>query len=118
VLVNGPIPAGKVIDHIDGDPSNNRIENLRLVFEADNHRNAARNKRNWSGVMGVQWEARDFYWQVFIGGDYVGRSRDFTAACKMRKEAESAKNFHPNHGRSAIERSERPVENAGVEGAA
>lgn len=35
----GPIPEGKVIDHIDRDKSNNRIENLRCVSQSDNMTN-------------------------------------------------------------------------------
>jgi hypothetical protein len=31
---HGPIPAGLVVDHIDADPGNNRIENLRLASVA------------------------------------------------------------------------------------
>lgn len=30
---NGPIPAKMTIDHIDGDPDNNRLENLRLATQ-------------------------------------------------------------------------------------
>ena len=35
----GPIPEGKVIDHIDRDKSNNRIENLRCVSQSENMTN-------------------------------------------------------------------------------
>jgi hypothetical protein len=33
---HGPVPDGLQIDHIDGDKSNNRIENLRVVTQAEN----------------------------------------------------------------------------------
>lgn len=36
---NGDIPDGMMVDHIDGDPSNNNINNLRLATRAENGRN-------------------------------------------------------------------------------
>lgn len=44
---------GLHIDHIDGNPSNNRIENLRLVDPVLNARNKPMMKTNTSGVSGV-----------------------------------------------------------------
>lgn len=41
------------IDHIDGNPSNNKIENLRLVDPVLNARNKPRLKSNKSGIHGV-----------------------------------------------------------------
>lgn len=35
---NGPIPAGLVVDHIDGDRLNNSVENLQLLSPKDNCR--------------------------------------------------------------------------------
>lgn len=39
-LHNGEIPEGMLIDHIDGDVSNNKIENLRLATRQQNNANS------------------------------------------------------------------------------
>lgn len=46
-LYNGPIPPGLEIDHIDGDPGNNNISNLRLVTHAENIRFAMERLGRW-----------------------------------------------------------------------
>ena len=42
-----------IIDHINGDPTDNRIENLRAATVAENLRNQATRKDNTSGFKGV-----------------------------------------------------------------
>lgn len=42
-----------MIDHADGDPRNNRIENLRLCTNAQNQYNAPKKSHNRSGFKGV-----------------------------------------------------------------
>ena len=54
-IVHGEIPKGMVIDHLDGDPWNNRIENLALKTHGDNLRNCKMRKDNTSGVVGVRF---------------------------------------------------------------
>lgn len=50
---NGEMPS-KHIDHIDGNPSNNRIENLREATDAENMQNQRRARTNNKlGVQGV-----------------------------------------------------------------
>lgn len=39
---NGPIPVGMLIDHIDGNVSNNKIENLRLATRQQNNANRSK----------------------------------------------------------------------------
>jgi hypothetical protein len=53
VLFNGEIPPYTEIDHIDNDPLNNMIENLRLANRSENMCNRVWNKRNKSGIKGV-----------------------------------------------------------------
>jgi hypothetical protein len=36
ILVNGSIPKGQVVNHIDNDPSNNNISNLELCSRSEN----------------------------------------------------------------------------------
>lgn len=40
---NGEIPKGYCIDHIDGDRGNNNLDNLRLVTQSENMKNAMKN---------------------------------------------------------------------------
>jgi hypothetical protein len=52
------------IDHIDGNPLNNKISNLRLVSREINGRNCKINSRNSSGITGVSFvtvQGYDYY---------------------------------------------------------
>ena len=49
----GEIPDGFVIDHIDGDNRNNKLENLRAVTTQVNARNSKKYATNSSGINGV-----------------------------------------------------------------
>lgn len=52
-LHNGSVEKGMTIDHINGNPIDNRIENLRCVTLPENARNLNMSLRNKSGVTGV-----------------------------------------------------------------
>jgi hypothetical protein len=54
------------IDHIDRDPMNNRINNLRACSPNENRQNVGPQKRNTSGYKGVSWNKRDNLWQAMI----------------------------------------------------
>jgi hypothetical protein len=45
----------EMLDHIDGDQLNNRIENLRAVTNSENQRNQKLRKDSTSGIKGVSW---------------------------------------------------------------
>lgn len=98
---NGPIPEGMYVDHVNQIPTDNRIENLRLVTNQENQRNQTRNTNNTSGVTGVYWRKDVKMWQVRIRVSgkllHVGYFTSFDDAVTARKEAEKQHGFHINH---------------------
>lgn len=65
LMVYGIWPDG-IIDHINGDPADNRIANLRIASKAQNSHNRGRQKNNRSGFKGVCWHKRNKTWQASI----------------------------------------------------
>jgi len=61
-LINGPFYSH--IDHIDGDPSNNQISNLRLCTQGLNVANAKVRSDNTTGYIGVIWHKASNKWQA------------------------------------------------------
>ncbi len=57
-ITGEPIPAGMVVDHINGDTFDNRRENLRLCTRAENNRNAKIRSNNTSGFKGVSYNKK------------------------------------------------------------
>ncbi|WP_310637604.1 HNH endonuclease signature motif containing protein [Delftia acidovorans] len=85
-LVNGPIPEGLCIDHIDGNGLNNRISNLRVVSLSLNQRNRKTPKSNKTGIPGITPHRGGF--SVHCGGKYIKFTKDFFEACCIRRSAE------------------------------
>ena len=56
----------KYIDHIDGNPANNKIENLRDVTNGQNQQNKKLNGNNRSGHKNVHWSNSMKKWCVQI----------------------------------------------------
>lgn len=99
---NGELPQ-KNIDHIDGDTTNNRIENLRLVTKSENARNKKIRSDNKSGVQGVYWVSKIKKWEAAIVSGKktvrLGQYKDFHQAASIRLTAEDHYGYHKNHGR-------------------
>lgn len=102
LLVHKEWPNGHV-DHINGNRADNRIENLRVVNNMENHHNMKRHKKNSSGVTGVYWSKRAKKWQAYICVDgkqkYLGVFKYLCDAEQARKDADEEYAFHKNHGR-------------------
>lgn len=88
------------IDHIDGDKSNNRIENLRPATLTQNNYNVKTPKSNKSGVKNVHWNKKNNNWNVTLSANnksmYFGSFDDLELAALV---AEEARNLH--HGEFA-----------------
>lgn len=98
----GSEPNGS-IDHINGNRQDNRVNNLRVVTACENARNSAPKSTNTSGVIGVSpFKGR---WRATITANgkqiHLGIFADLATAAAVRKAAEIAHGYHPNHGRAA-----------------
>lgn len=92
LIHHGCIP--EEIDHINGEKSDNRIENLRASDKYKNRHNARISVRNKSGVKGVSWCKKTNKWLAsvtYMGERHVvGRFSDIENASRevMRKREE------------------------------
>ena len=103
----GDICDSQKVDHINGDGTDNRINNLRLVSAKENQQNLKRRADNTTGVTGVhpyklngktKYRAR-----ITVDGaeKHLGIFETVGEAAKVRRQYEQRCGFHPNHGRSA-----------------
>lgn len=58
-----------IVDHIDGNKSNNKIENLRPATREQNARNSIKQSNNTSGEKNVYWHKSSNKWQVSLSID-------------------------------------------------
>ncbi len=81
-----------ISDHQDGNPLNNRKENLRIIPKPLNSINCKTYKNNTSGCKGVTLHKRTGKWQANIQyqktNHYLGLFENYDDAVKARKEAE------------------------------
>ena len=98
-LVNGEYPSRDyVIDHIDGNPWNNKISNLRKVTYEINAKNKTLQDNNTTGVAGIHkmFNGYSSYYNATITSktkrkcksfniDKIGEEKAFKLACEWRK---------------------------------
>jgi hypothetical protein len=91
LMHNGFLPG--FVDHIDGNPSNNQISNLRSATHSQNLQNMKTPSHNTSGQKGVSFHATNGKWtaHIKINGKlkHLGSFSDFLDATKARKSAEA-----------------------------
>lgn len=95
----------KDLDHIDGNPSNNKLDNLREVTKSENLRNCKRRQDNTSGITGVHYNKRQNQWTacVVLKGKkkHLGTFETKEEAINARDLANKDNKFHNNHGRQS-----------------
>lgn len=78
------IDAGYVVDHIDGNPYNNRKNNLRICKQSDNTLNRSFMSNNTSGFTGVSYRKHR---NIFDPEIRAGYKRCHLGCCRSFKEA-------------------------------
>lgn len=86
------ISNGYIIDHINGNPFDNRKSNLRLCTHSQNSCNQRLNIKNTSGHKGVWFDKKHNKWCASIKVNnkniWLGRYDEFKDAVKVRENAE------------------------------
>lgn len=96
-------PRGIQVDHINGDPLDNRKCNLRLCTNQENSRNRGKNKNNTLGYKGVNRikSGKEYRYQagIGIGGGklYIGLYKNIEDAARAYDE--QAKKLHGEFAR-------------------
>ena len=94
------------IDHINGKPDDNRLDNLRDVGNSVNHRNLKLPSNNTSGRIGVCFYKKTGKWKAEITVNkkyiFIGMFDKFDDACAARKNAEEVHGFLETHGRAGF----------------
>jgi hypothetical protein len=80
------------LDHIDRNPLNNRIENLRPASHSDNCKNRSLYASNTSGFKGVSFHKSSGKWSASIRignkSQHLGLFKDINEAVSKRRDAE------------------------------
>ena len=106
VSLNGEIPEGFTVDHINGVPSDNRIKNLRCVSVSENYKNKSTPRSNTSGHVGVSFHKASQKWRARIQNKmkerHLGLFDTKKEAIEAWVRAKESLGYHKNHGRKSI----------------
>lgn len=97
------LPAGKVIDHINGNKLDNRRSNLRICRQRDNVLNSRRRTDNKSAIPGVYWATRRQKWaaQINVDGRMVALGRFVSKDEAKQARLEAERKYHGEFARSS-----------------
>lgn len=110
LYMTGEVPA--IVDHIDGNKTNNAWGNLREASRSQNCQNAKQFRTNSSGEKGVYWSKRDNKWKVtldccgkrFWFGQYKNKDEAIKVARKERAR------LHGQFASTGLKRPQPPKE--------
>lgn len=93
----------KIVDHIDNNKENNKIENLRQANYFENSQNKKLGKSNTSGIKNVRWSKQRNKWLVEIDCNnkriYLGGFKDLELAQLVAVEARDK--YHGKYAKNA-----------------
>lgn len=102
IYMHGDIDKDLEIDHIDGNGTNNSLDNLRLVKPSVNMKNQRFRESNSTGFTGVSLNSITGKYEAYITVNrkrlHLGHFSSLDSAAKVRKAAELTYGFHKNHG--------------------
>lgn len=105
-MFHHPILFGFVVDHINGDRSDNRIENLRCIPQGENNKNRCIDNRNSSGHLGVFFNTYHNRWsaRIYVEGQLkdLGNFTTKEEAIQARQKGEQDYGYHQNHGKRLL----------------
>lgn len=103
LLATGSDPKEMNIDHINGDGTDNRIENLRLATPAQNSWNRGLNKNNTSGIKGVRFYKATGRWHatIWVKWDSIHLGYFATQEEAAAAYARAAEQLHGEFARTA-----------------
>jgi hypothetical protein len=90
------------IDHINGKPNDNRVNNMRIVSHTNNMKNHKLMRNNTSGYSGVCYSERENAWKAYIYTDnrriHIGTFNSKQSAINARKRYENK--YHKEYKRA------------------
>lgn len=104
IVSKGTIPDGIEVDHADGDPSNNRLSNLRLATSSEQKYNKRVQSNNRSGLKGAYFHAchkgKKWRSQIRTGRGLVFLGYFHTAREAHEAYASAATKYHGEFARA------------------
>jgi len=112
-------PKGLIVDHINGNPQDNRIVNLRLVTQSQNSQNIPKRKNTSSRFIGVYFNKEQRKWRATISykkksfylGDFkneIDAAKAYDAAARKYYGPKARVNFPERSEALSVKRSGMP----------
>lgn len=100
-MTHGKIPQD-AIDHINGDRTDNRAENLREATTVTNGKNRCKSVRNTSGFTGVYFSKDTNKWRAYVvvssKNKWLGYYSTAEEAAQISRDARTAMGYTARHG--------------------
>jgi len=103
------------VDHIDGNPRNNKPSNLKESTRKENAKNLKTRSDSQSGYSGIYFDKERNKYQVAIRVDgrkkHYGRYDTLEESIKVWERAKEENNYSKNHGRRLTVESQKSISN-------